>query len=208
MRKWNHRDCPTMPWKNGGGSTTELAIFPPGANLENFVWRLSSAQVGSAGPFSHFFGVDRSLAILSGEGLILQVSDENATRVHLEQGTLPYRFPGELAIHAELCDGPVLDLNLMTRRASCEHSMQRLTAGEHTVETEDGEQMVLYCVAGSATLPADLSLQAGDLVLFEEAGVHFQLTVDEGAILYLMRICLKASPQRRKGAKNAKEIVG
>ena len=43
MHKWSKQDYHTMPWKNGGGSTTELAIFPAGANLDNFVWRLSTA---------------------------------------------------------------------------------------------------------------------------------------------------------------------
>ena len=190
MRKWNGRDCQVMPWKNGGGSTTELAIFPPGANLENFVWRLSSAYVESSGPFSHFAGVDRSLAILSGDGLILHGHDEHGvpTRVRLDQGSQAYRFPGELAIHAELCGGPVLDLNLMTRRDVCGHSMHRLAAGEYPLEATEELQTLLYCVAGSATLPADEGLQAGDLVMLEEAGRRFQLRVYEGTILYLMNI--------------------
>lgn len=179
-----------MPWKNGGGSTTELAIFPPGSNLENFVWRLSSAYVESAGPFSHFAGVDRSLAILSGDGLILHGHDEHRApaRVLLDRDTQPYRFPGELAIHAELCSGPVLDLNLMTRRDVCGHSMHRLVAGEHSLEIIAESQILLYCVAGTATLPADEVLQAGDLAMLEEAGMRFQFTVEEGTILYLMRI--------------------
>ena len=190
MRKWNRQDCRTMPWKNGGGCTTELAIFPPGATLEDFVWRLSSACVESAGPFSHFAGVDRSLAILSGDGLILHGLDEHNTpsRVCLDQGSQAYRFPGELAIHAELCGGPVLDLNLMTRCDVCGHSMHRLATGEHPLETTDELQILLYCVAGSAMLPADEGLQAGDLMLFEDAGMRLQLKVGEGTILYFMSI--------------------
>ncbi len=57
-----------MPWKNGGGSTTELAIFPSDATLENFVWRLSTATVKTDGPFSHFAQIDRTLAIFIGCG--------------------------------------------------------------------------------------------------------------------------------------------
>ena len=43
-----------MPWKNGLGVTREMAVFPSGANLErgDFLWRLSSADVGTSGPFS------------------------------------------------------------------------------------------------------------------------------------------------------------
>jgi len=43
-----------MPWKNGGGVTTEIAIAPEGATLDNFDWRVSTAQVDAAGPFSRF----------------------------------------------------------------------------------------------------------------------------------------------------------
>ena len=194
MRKWNHQDCQTMPWKNGGGSSTELAIFPHGAALDNFVWRLSSAQVDAPGPFSHFAGIDRSLAILSGDGLILNGKDENSlpTRIRLDLSSAPYRFPGESAIHAELLGGPVLDLNLMTRRDVCSHSMQSLMPGEHQIVATEASQILLYCAAGSATLQPAESMQVGDLVLLEEeherAGIRFRLKVENESLLYLMRI--------------------
>lgn len=179
-----------MPWKNGGGSTTELAIFPPGATLDDFVWRLSSAHVGSAGPFSQFAGVDRSLAILSGGGLILHFHNDGSppTCVSLSQDSQSCRFPGERAIHAQLCDGPVQDLNLMTRRDHCEHSMCRLEVGEHSLEVAEQSKILLYCVAGSVTILADESLQAGDLAMFDEAGSRFQFKVEEETVLYLMRV--------------------
>lgn len=194
MRKWSNQDYRTMPWKNGGGSTTELAIFPPGASLEDFVWRLSTAQVAADGPFSHFAQIDRSLAILGGAGLILH-SDGGAsaaTSVRLDRSSQPYRFAGETGIEAELCDGPVLDLNLMTRRDVCQHYMQRLTAGEHHVIADDAQQILLYCAAGNASLESGGTMQAGDLFLFEEeqehAGIRLDFRADEDAVLYLMRI--------------------
>lgn len=194
MRKWTNQDYQTMPWKNGGGSTTELAIFPPGAGLDDFVWRLSMAQVGTAGPFSHFAQIDRSLAILCGDGLVLH-SDSGTSAVagvSLDQTSLPYRFAGETPIHAELCGGPVLDLNLMTRRDVCHHYMQRLTAGEHHVAADDAQQVLLYCAAGQATLASGERLQAGDLLLFDEeqeqGGIRLDFSAAEEAVLYLMRI--------------------
>ena len=57
-----------MPWKNGGGETTEIAVSPEGAGLDDFDWRVSMARVESSGPFSLFAGIDRTLAILEGEG--------------------------------------------------------------------------------------------------------------------------------------------
>ncbi len=43
-----------MPWKNGGGETAEIAVFPPSADLSEFGWRISMATVSSDGPFSAF----------------------------------------------------------------------------------------------------------------------------------------------------------
>ena len=65
LRAENYR---RMPWKNGGGETTEIAVFPAGAGLDDFDWRVSMARVESSGPFSVFPGIDRTLAILEGEG--------------------------------------------------------------------------------------------------------------------------------------------
>jgi len=184
-----------MPWKNGGGSTTELAIFPAGAHLDNFIWRLSTAQVNTDGAFSHFSQIDRTLAILSGAGLILHTDDGGrapAASVQLLQITPPFSFSGELPINAELIGEPVLDLNMMTRRDVCTHYMQRLTAGDHFVAAGDAQQLLLYCAKGRATLKSSEQLLAGDLCLFEERheheGILLGFSADEDAILYLIRI--------------------
>lgn len=194
MRKWTQKDYKFMPWKNGGGSTTELAIFPQEASLDDFVWRLSMANVNTSGPFSHFAQIDRSLAILSGEGLILHNDSEQSAdnSVTLTQQSMPYRFSGEMPINAEIIGTQVLDLNLMTRRDVCQHFMQRLTSGEHFVAATNAQQILLYCATGNAMIQLVGELQAGDLMLFEEehehAGIKFQIKAEEGTVLYLMRI--------------------
>ena len=57
-----------MPWKNGGGTTTEVAVSPDHAGLEDFDWRISMARVETSGPFSSFAGIDCTLSVLEGEG--------------------------------------------------------------------------------------------------------------------------------------------
>src|SRR6185437_7593790 len=85
-------DCKTTPWKNGGGSTTEIAVAPAEASLEDFDWRISMAVVASDGPFSSFAGIDRTLAVVKGDGLILTIGD--AAPVTLANGAAPVSFPG------------------------------------------------------------------------------------------------------------------
>jgi environmental stress-induced protein Ves len=204
MQRWSVNEYQTMPWKNGGGSTTELAIFPAGARLDNFIWRLSTAQVAVDGPFSSFPGIDRTLAVLSGAGLILHTKAEQGTTpsgaVHLTQNSPPYCFAGELAVTAELSEGSVSDLNMMTRRDVCQHDMRRLSAGLHQIHTQDAQQILLYCAAGSACLrmqetaaeKAGEAFSSGDLMLLNEAhpasGIKLELTADEGAIVYLITL--------------------
>jgi environmental stress-induced protein Ves len=60
-----------VPWKNGLGTTRELAIYPSGADTESFLWRISIADVTDAAPFSSFPGVDRSITLLEGAGFIM-----------------------------------------------------------------------------------------------------------------------------------------
>ena len=48
------RPRPSMPWKNGGGETTEIAVSPPGAGLDDFDWRVAwrgSKPTGRSPPF-------------------------------------------------------------------------------------------------------------------------------------------------------------
>ena len=42
------RDCPATPWKNGMGRTRELAVHPAGAGMDDFIWRVSVAEVITA----------------------------------------------------------------------------------------------------------------------------------------------------------------
>ncbi len=70
LKAENHR---RMPWKNGGGVTVEIAIHPQGASVDDFDWRVSMATVASDGPFSVFPGIDRTLSVLEGDGILLDV---------------------------------------------------------------------------------------------------------------------------------------
>ncbi len=87
------REARRMPWKNGGGTTLELAVAPPGATLDSgFAWRLSSAEVAASGPFSAFPGLERTLLLLAGDGFRLDFGARGT--VILDRPLEPVRFSG------------------------------------------------------------------------------------------------------------------
>ena len=85
-------DCRVMPWKNGRGSTTELAVEPEGAPLDGFDWRVSIAELRGSGPFSTFPGYDRIIVQLDGPSMTLtHGSDPPVALGHL----VPHAFSGD-----------------------------------------------------------------------------------------------------------------
>ena len=118
-------DYRVMTWRNGQGTTTEIAIAP-GVG-DRFRWRLSIADVASSGPFSDFSGYDRVIAVVSGAGMRLAVAGR--APVVLTRDSDPYPFPGDAATDCTLLDGPIRDFNLMTDRATCRGALAALRFG-------------------------------------------------------------------------------
>src|SRR4051812_41801439 len=81
-----------MPWKNGQGTTTEIAVHPLGAALDAFTWRLSIADLAASGPFSTFAGYDRILVQLEGAPMALAHEGRGEHRL---TRLVPHRFAGE-----------------------------------------------------------------------------------------------------------------
>jgi environmental stress-induced protein Ves len=108
-------DCPPRPWKNGLGRTREIAVQPSADDSEDFLWRVSIAEVDSAAPFSRFPGIDRQIVLLDGDGFTMTLDDE---RTHaLTTPFAPFAFPGEAKVEVALAGGPTRDFNLMLCRA-------------------------------------------------------------------------------------------
>ncbi|WP_372877057.1 HutD family protein [Pseudomonas sp.] len=102
-------DYPRMPWKNGAGSTLEIAR-DRGEGLEGFGWRLSIADIGESGGFSAFTGYQRIISVLEGDGMQLQVSGV------LSRPLLPFdpfAFGGDSRVECRLLGGAIRDFNLI-----------------------------------------------------------------------------------------------
>ncbi|TPN80763.1 HutD family protein [Mesorhizobium sp. CU2] len=151
MRILRAADYRVMPWKNGGGTTTEIAVSPDGAGLDDFDWRVSMARVETSGPFSSFAGIDRTLSVLEGEGIILEIAGRPPAR--LTVASAPLAFPGDVPISADLIGGPITDLNVMTRRGRMIHAVEQLPmVGEMSIAPSADTTLVLTVGAGARLL--------------------------------------------------------
>lgn len=107
------RDLVPQPWRNGGGVVRELARGLDTGH--DPAWRVSIADITSAGDFSTFEDTERALTVVEGTRLVLEVQGE----VRALGQTEPFRFDGAAATRADLPDGPVRVLNLFTAKGTC-----------------------------------------------------------------------------------------
>ncbi|MER7708506.1 HutD family protein [Kitasatospora sp. NPDC097605] len=141
-------DRPATAWRNGGGVTREVAGSPAGAGLDDFRWRVSLADVASAGPFSAFPGVDRVITLVEGPGMALTV---DGTEHIVDAPFRPFAFPGDAATDCRLLGGPLVDFNVMTRRGRATADLA-LAERPGPVTVPAGTTVLLVCLAGTATL--------------------------------------------------------
>lgn len=108
IKQLSHADYRQMLWKNGAGSTIELARSD-GDSLDSFDWRISMADVKTSGDFSLFKGMQRILTVLEGVGIELNIEDD-AEHLNTLQSA---QFSGDRKTSCELTDGPIRDFNLI-----------------------------------------------------------------------------------------------
>ncbi len=112
---------PTL-WRNGGGTTRELVARP---DAQHWKWRASVAEVHQPGAFSSFPGVQRWFAVLSGEGVCLNVGGDSHT---LKSSDAPLAFDGAAQTTCQLLGGATQDFNLMVQ-GGAKASMKRVLGG-------------------------------------------------------------------------------
>ena len=175
-------DCPPQPWKNGLGRTREIAVEPPGAGMDDFLWRVSVAEVDSAAPFSAFPGIDRQIVLLDGAGFTMRLDDG---RVHaLTTPFVPFAFAGEAKVDVALAGGPTRDFNLMVRRVQARGEV--LPWHEPATRRPDPATVLVFCARGAIDT-ADGRLHAGDAWRPPPHSVG-PVTLRDGALALVVRI--------------------
>lgn len=157
MKLIRRADLTAQPWKNGGGRTWEIAAHPPGAGFDTMAWRMSMAEVATAGPFSAFAGIDRTLTVISGA---MELDFAQGGAVSLDAASPPLAFPGEAAVTARLGSAQVIDFNVMTRRGTFAHNVTTLAAAELAPE----RTVALFARSNSVRVEGR-PLAAGELLL-------------------------------------------
>ena len=167
-----------MPWRNGGGTTTELVIDPG----ERFRFRASIADVRESGPFSRFEGYDRHIMIVEGQGMTL------ACGAHGDIELAPFApkfFSGDWDVTGRLHAGPVRDFNWIVDAKARSSLEVRDVDAPTTVRVPSGSTCVVHVFSGSLreasageTLVAtdDLALTPATPARVALAWVHDQKT--------------------------------
>ncbi|MDW8471537.1 HutD family protein [Streptomyces scabiei] len=147
----------SMPWKNGGGVTREVAsgaVQAPMASAEiadGFDWRVSVADVDAGGSFSVFPGIDRVITLVEGEGMVLTVDGTP----HPVGPLSPFAFSGDAATDCRLEAGAVRNMNVMTRRSRATAQVRIITvaaARGAEMACAAGETLVVMAVTDGITV--------------------------------------------------------
>jgi uncharacterized protein len=184
-------DYVRMPWKNGLGTTLELAREPAGTG--DFRWRLSLASVSSDGPFSAYPDHQRVVALVSGEGFVLNVNGV-ASRP-LDAAGAHIAFDGGATTTCRLIGGPCTDLSLMVREPGRIMYARCLGVGSSRVELDRNSLHALFAVHGAARVEVpgdgDMSLAERETLLLpsEEHVRSLRVEPAPGAILLHLAWC-------------------
>lgn len=167
-------DFKVMPWKNGRGTTAEIAVEPPGAAIDSdsLLWRLSSAKITESGEFSPFPGFDRFLTLTEGK----EVTISGAEKIRLRSGDV-HHFSGDQSVSAELQAGPVADLGLIYRRGKVRAEMNVLdfTARARSFRMDSPENF-FFVISGSFSA----SCYPGEKRFALEAGMALRVCAPPG----------------------------
>jgi environmental stress-induced protein Ves len=182
------RQYKTMPWKNGGGMTTEILAEPnkDGGHL----WRLSIAEVSQSGPFSDFSGYDRTIMLIEGSGFTLDFDpkdSDGAPAKRIDGSYEPFLFDGGWKTNCTLIEGPIRDFNLMAAREAgpAEMTIARLDGGGVSIAA--AKTVVFHAFDADAAVSGH-PLPAGDTLRVDEPVLPLSLDAKSRATVAIIRI--------------------
>lgn len=152
------KDFKTTEWS--GGTTTELYIYPEGADFKSraFEFRLSIATIHiEESDFTPLPDVDRTLLLLEGELELIHEGHHRTTLKPFKQDN----FSGSWQTH---CIGTGKDFNLMTKGRKgviC-------VVTENLLKEYSAKQVCLYALEGNTSVNG-IELSEGSLIVLYES---------------------------------------
>ena len=138
------------PWKNGLGTTYDIALLPSGADHTSFDLRFALSPIVEDNEFSAFPGIERVITPIEGEALGLEF-DDTQTQLSLYQ---PLRFDSALTPMGRPVSGPIKVINVMARRRSWKFLSCDVTEqDEHVIQ--NGELLFVFALESCCVQSAD-----------------------------------------------------
>jgi uncharacterized protein len=191
LRRLTPADYRVMPWKNGLGTTAEIAVDPPATDggLDGFTWRISIAEIGASGPFSRFPGYDRILVQIEGAPMTLS----HAGGSHRLRPLEAHAFAGDVDTYGTLEAPPARDFNVIVRRdrARAEVSVYTAAAGEVVRVAGAATTHVVHLLVGEASIAVDgetSTLEAHETVIATGAEALVITAASAGAVALVVAI--------------------
>ncbi|OUS39624.1 hypothetical protein A9R01_00820 ['Osedax' symbiont bacterium Rs2_46_30_T18] len=166
VRLYTAADFTEQRWKNGRGSTIELAKGSDYAPADKHSWRLSIATLTENGSYSNFCGFQRTQVMLEGDSVQLDFASAKQIQLHkMSQAS----FGGDEAVSCALASKrPATMFNLMTARDYLQHSVEIVSdCGPLADDSSAADLLFVYALQAGLTVQVaghSQRLQAGQLL--------------------------------------------
>lgn len=138
------------PWKNGLGTTYDIAMLPLGADHASFDLRFALSPIVEDNVFSAFPGVERVITPIEGEQLSL-VFDDTESQLSLYQSL---RFDSALTPMGRPLSGPIKVINVMAKRHSWNFISCDVT-DQDEYDIQSGELLFVFALEGCQVKSGD-----------------------------------------------------
>lgn len=138
----------STPWKNGKGTTRQIIRYPEDSTLDNFLFRVSIASITETGAFSSYPKINRSLAVLEGSDLELNLND---TIIHFIPQNTIIHFDGIDKANVTTCPNAVLDFGVMSRQGLAIHTLKKISLHHNQLFTRKMPYTLLFSLKKPAT---------------------------------------------------------
>jgi uncharacterized protein len=167
------------PWRNGLGTSWDIASDPADAGMDDFGWRFATARIDADVPFSVYPEVARIFTLIEGPGLELAFG--TGRKLKVDRLFVPHPFACDVPTMCTLSSGPCMALNLFTRRGMWEAQAEILSS---KAEITHSGPVLLFALMGRVEAEGEM-LDKGDAAVLASGAVSVKAG---GSLAYAARL--------------------